>query len=131
MLLGHALMALVMDVSPPPVATLHAAVTMVVALWAVFFARHAIDLVCAAAYVASCEVLWRMTSASIPWEMAKYALVFIAASAIYRFVPRPRRLAVPLLILALILPSAVVTIERFGFFGAASGWRSTCWATSP
>ena len=38
----------------------------------------------AAAYIAGCEVLWRMKKADLPWEMGKYATILILAMAIMR-----------------------------------------------
>jgi hypothetical protein len=111
---AHALFGLVSDYSPPPLASLHAYLTIAVAVWLVGIRRNAEAMVCIAAYVAASDVLWRMTKSSVPWEVSKLLLILIFLVAMVRIIRRPRRIGLPLLSLLLLTPSAVVTLERFG-----------------
>jgi O-antigen ligase len=61
-------------------------------------------------YVSACDVLWRMTNASVPWEFAKYLTILVAIGAIVRFVKRPRRITIPLLFMLVLVPGAVITL---------------------
>ncbi|HYF47525.1 MAG TPA: O-antigen ligase family protein [Acidimicrobiales bacterium] len=111
---GHVALGAFSDLSPPPLASMHAFITLVTAVWLVGVRRNAEAMTCIAAYVGASDVLWRMTSASVPWEVSKIALIVIFAIAAARIVRRPRRIGLPLLSLILLAPSAVVTLERFG-----------------
>jgi O-antigen ligase len=93
-----------------PLATLNAAVVTLAALWCVFIARQVLLAIMALAYVSASDVLWRMTNASVPWEFAKYLTIVIAVGTIARFVRRPRRIALPLLFLAVLVPGALITL---------------------
>ena len=110
----HALLGGFSDFSPPPLASLHAILTLAAAVWLAGIRRNAEALTCIAAYIAASDVFWRMTSASVPWEVSKLSLIVIFALAIVRIIRRPRRIGLPLLALLLLAPSAVVTLERFG-----------------
>jgi hypothetical protein len=114
---AHAAFGMFADLSPPPVATLHAIVVPIIAFWLVGVRRNAEAVACIATYVAACDVLWRMTGASVPWELSKILLILILLVAIVRIVRRPLRIGLPLLFLALLVPSAMVTVERFGILG--------------
>lgn len=113
----HGVFGLVADFSPPPLTTLHAVGTLAIAVWLVGVRRNAEAVACIAAYIASSDVLWRMTSASVPWEISKISLALIFTVGIFRIIRRPRRIGLPLTLLLLLMPSAVVTIERFGILG--------------
>ena len=114
---ANAALGLFSDFSPPPVATIHALGTIVIAVWFVGVRRNAEAMACIAAYVAASDVFWRMTDASVPWEVSKIALILIFLTAIIRIIRRPKRIGLPLLSLLLLAPSAVVTVERFGILG--------------
>lgn len=114
---AHALFGLVSDFSPPPVSTMHAIGTLVLALWLVGVRRSPEGVACIAAYTAASDVLWRMTGASVPWEVSKLSLVFIFSVGIIRIIRRPCRFGLPLTLMLLLMPSAVVTLERFGVVG--------------
>lgn len=116
-LAAHVALGLVSDINPPPVASLHAIITLAAAAWLVGIRRDAEAVACIAGYVAASDVLWRMTGASVPWEIGKIALTLIFAFAIVRIIRRPRRIGLPIGLLLLLVPSAVVTIERFGLLG--------------
>lgn len=114
---AHVFFGLIADFSPPPVASLHAIGVLAIAVWLVGVRRDAEGMTCIAAYVAACDVLWRMTSAAVPWEVSKLALIAIFTVAAVRIVRRPQRFGLPLTALMLLAPSAVVTVERFGILG--------------
>jgi O-antigen ligase len=64
----------------------------------------------AAAYVIGSEVLWRMTSASVFYEMGKYAVILILGVSLIHH--RRRRIPVtPLFFMLLLLPSIVLTLD--------------------
>lgn len=70
----------------------------------------------AALYIASAEVLWRMTRGYFFWEQAKYLLILFLALAFLRSRSRgtlTERLS--LLLPLFLLPSCVLTIEYLGF----------------
>jgi len=115
-LLGGQLLAL-----SPLLATLHAATTVVVVAWISLFSRRPDALVGAAAYVVGCEVLWRQTGASVPWQASVYLLVAIFGVGVIRFAARPShrlRAAVPIVYLALLVPGASATIGAVGLIGS-------------
>jgi hypothetical protein len=116
-LAAHAAFGLFSDISPPPLATLHAIVVPIIAVWLVGIRRSPEGVACIATYVAACDVLWRMTRASVPWEISKILVILILIVGIVRIVRRPLRIGLPLLFLALLVPSAMVTVERFGLLG--------------
>jgi hypothetical protein len=110
----HILLGVFSDYSPPPLASIHAVLALVAAVWLVGVRRDVEAVACIAAYLASCDVLWRMTGAAVPWEISKAALFATLALATVRIIRRPKRIGLPLLSLLLLTPSAVVTLERFG-----------------
>jgi hypothetical protein len=114
----HVVFGIVSDVNPPPLATMHAFATLVVAAWLVGVRRDVEAVACISGYVAASDVLWRMTGASVPWEIVKIALTLIFVVAIIRMVRKPRRLGLPIALLLLLIPSMVVTLERFGVVAA-------------
>jgi hypothetical protein len=114
---AHALLGIFSDLTPPPLASLHAFATIVIAIWLVGIRRNVEAMACIAAYFAACDVFWRMTEASVPWEISKLALIIVFTTAIVRLIRRPRRIGLPLFSLLLLVPSAVVTVERFGILG--------------
>ncbi|OWY62184.1 hypothetical protein B7486_59810, partial [cyanobacterium TDX16] len=102
-------------------ATLHAGATVVVVLWIALFSRRPDALVGAGAYVVGCEVLWRQTEASVPWQISIYLLVAIFGVGLVRFAARPpRRLraAIPIVYLVLLAPGAFATVGALGALGA-------------
>jgi hypothetical protein len=113
----HAAFGLGAGFSPPPLASLHAYIVPLIALWLVGVRRDVEAVGCIAAYIAASDVLWRMTGAGVPWEWSKILLIVIMLTAMVRVIRRPRHLGLPLAFLALLVPSVVVTIERFGFLG--------------
>jgi hypothetical protein len=63
----------------------------------------------AAAYIAGCEVLWRMKKADLPWEMGKYATILILVMAIMR-AGKLKRSLLPAAYFILLLPSCVMIV---------------------
>ena len=80
---------------------------------------------CAAGYITGAEVLWRMAEAPVPWEFGKYAV----ASLLLLWLVRFRRLAggMPMLYLALLLPSVALTATDAGPVTALVAIRTTLW----
>ncbi len=96
----------------PLVSTLHAFLVFALGLvWAV--AGHEDRVAAWGGYVAVCDVLWRMTRASVPWEFAKYALALVLALAIARS-GRLRGMALPFAYLGLLLPSSLLVVWNLG-----------------
>jgi hypothetical protein len=60
----------------------------------------------AAAYIAGCEVFWRMKKAELPWEMGKYATILVLGMAIMR-AGKLKRSLLPMAYFVLLLPSCV------------------------
>jgi hypothetical protein len=63
-------------------------------------------------YVTGCEVLWRMTTDRLPWELGKYAVILVCGVAIVR-ARGMRGIVPPLMCFSLLLPSAVLTLMDF------------------
>ena len=63
----------------------------------------------AAAYIAGCEVIWRMKKAELPWEMGKYATILILVMAIMR-AGKLRRSFLPAAYFICLLPSCVIVL---------------------
>jgi len=95
----------------PEVGRVHAwAALLVGAAWAMS-GSHPSRVLCAAAYIAGSEVLWRMTGAPIFWEFGKYAVIAVLLLAIPR--ARPLRATnFPIVFFALLVPSIALTIAE-------------------
>jgi hypothetical protein len=98
----------------PAVATAHAVLTVAVASFLALSARFD-RVVCAAAYIAGSEVLWRMSHAAIFWETGKYAVILIFTISLLRLRPT-RSLALPVLYFLLLLPS--IALAPYGLLSA-------------
>jgi hypothetical protein len=61
-----------------------------------------------AAYVVGAEVLWRMTSADVYWEVGKYGVAVVVIVTALRLRQLSRRQLLPLLYFLLLLPSVVL-----------------------
>jgi hypothetical protein len=96
-------------------ATVQAWVSIAVALWWAISDRRPERAVMAAGYVASCDVLWRMTNAHIFWEAADYIATVVLAIGVLRFVKWRRNMALPSTYFALLVPSAVLTLAALSF----------------
>jgi hypothetical protein len=120
-LLLHMPLAMLMEISPW-FSTIHAAFVLVYGIVAGLTGRTT-HVLFALAYIASCEVLWRMSQAHLVWEYAKYAmvvLVFIALVAEWRLQSEWRRIRTlaPIFLLVVLLPGAIITIFELGISNA-------------
>ena len=93
------------------VATLHALLVLAAGLGVALIGRRPMQVAYFAAYVTGAEVLWRMCDAAVPWEFGKYATVVLLVAALLR-VPRLKLPVLPLAYLALLLPSALLTLAN-------------------
>jgi O-Antigen ligase len=100
------------------VATAHAYLTVAGAILICALARSPQIVVALAAYVAGCDVFWRMSQAHVPWELGKYLLAGVAVAGLIRFVPRPQRIGLPVVFVALLVPGSWITVEALGFDAA-------------
>ena len=91
-------------------AVLHALLVFGIGLVAAVMPRRSHLVAYAAAYITGAAVFWRMKAAKIPWEFDKYAIVAIFIVALV-FSVRIRRPALPLAYLALLVPSAFLTVS--------------------
>ncbi len=90
-------------------AAVHAGVVLFVGLVWSTFGRRVDRVAYVTAYVTGAEVFWRMTNNRLPWELGKYSVVLICTIAIVR-IRGLKGLLWPLLGLALLLPSAALTV---------------------
>jgi O-antigen ligase len=95
-------------------ATLHALVTLGVGVALGLISRTPAAAVCAAAYAAGSEAVWRLAHAQVFWEFGKYSSAVILLAALYRL-PRPRIHGAAALYFLLLLPSAVITYSGLPF----------------
>lgn len=112
-LAAHAALAPLMRESST-IATLHAIVTLVVAMWAAVRWRPE-QVMYVAAYITGAEILWRMTDADVYWEVGKYAVAVVFIVAALRLTHLSRWQLLPLLYFLLLLPSVVLVDPATGF----------------
>ncbi len=94
------------------ISTIHALVVFAIGIiWAL--GGHEDRVAVWGGYVAVCDVLWRMTHASVLWEFAKYSLVLVFAIAVFRS-KRLRGTALPLIYLGLLVPSSLLVVWVLG-----------------
>lgn len=91
------------------VATLHAVATAILGLWWAMRGRQLERVAYMAAYIAGSEVLWRMSSASVFWEFAKYSTAAMFLIALLRL-GRCRRSTMAFIYFSLLLPSVAQTL---------------------
>lgn len=92
----------------PIFATLHAFVTIAIGIWVAMMPYPMTKVANAAAYIAGTELLWRMTGASVFWEIGKYGVILIALLALFRM--RVRQIPVVLFLFGLFLLPAVFPV---------------------
>ncbi len=117
----HAPLALAMNMSPW-FATAHGVLALLFGLRAALLGRTA-QVIYAVAYIASAEVLWRMSRANLFWEYAKYAVVVIIFVALVAEWGRRTevlrlRSVWPALMLVALIPAVVITILQVGLTDA-------------
>jgi hypothetical protein len=109
-LTGHVLLGSMMR-AYPGIGTVHAYLTCAVALWAAL-RWNSTGIACVAAYVAGADVLWRMTDAQIPWEIAKYLIAALCVAGILRLGRRATWSVLPVAYLIALMPSIGLLLER-------------------
>jgi O-antigen ligase len=107
-LAGHVVLAIAMRVAPS-LATAHAFACVALGL-VTAAVRKPRDVVIMMAYITGAEVLWRMTRAGTPYELAKYAVTAMAMISLVR-IRWPRNRVLALLYLGLMLPSVALTLS--------------------
>lgn len=110
--LAHMLLAVLMR-QHAILATVHALLALSGAVWVAAVTPWVENIACAAAYLTGAELLWRITDAQVFHEVGKYGVILVLGIGLLRL-GGSRRLAMPLLYLAVLLPSAVLTIDEFG-----------------
>ena len=119
-LLGHLALGVLISLDGR-LATLHGALLVVSVAGLIIYNRSAVLSVAAIAYVASFDVIWRMSGAAMPWEAGKYCVLIFSILLAFRSGKIGRTL-VPFLYVAVIVlsvPLALTTVEApgFKFFG--------------
>jgi len=97
----------------PTVATLHGLLTVAAVLGAAFFFPRISPIIYGVVYLATADVLWRMTGASVPWEISKLGLALVSIVVLVRFHKRlPNQLA--LWYFVLLIPGALIAVIAGG-----------------
>lgn len=89
--------------------TIHAVATVGVAVALMFFGKRPDRIVAVAAYGGMCDVYWRMTKSSAPWELSKYLLALCAVVLTLRFLRRAPKGWVPSALLLTLVPGMLLT----------------------
>ncbi len=99
------------------VATAHAVLTVAISVPIMVFSKRPTWIVAAAAYGGVCDVFWRMTRSSAPWEVSKYLLALGAVVLLIRYVRDWRHGAVPIALLLMLTPGILhsALVEGIGF----------------
>ncbi len=117
LLLFHMLLALVMD-SFRAVATVHAIGSLLIAV-KLAGSRKTHDLaIYACGYIATADVLWRMTKSMVFWEFGKYAVVAVMGLILVNQKGRLGLSAWGLLYFALLMPSVALAVGAQGLTNA-------------
>lgn len=93
----------------PQIATLHAIAVGAAACIYALSTKHVRRIGIAAAYIVGCEVLWRMSKATIFWEYGKYASAAVFAIGLMRIQSKSNRV-LALLYFGLLVPSIAMSI---------------------
>ena len=108
---AHLLLAVLLRANPA-LATGHAILTCLVAIWAVL-RWTTVSIACVASYAAGADVLWRMTGAHVPWEISKYLIVFCCLGGLLRLGRSARWNVLALIYIAALAPSILVLLQGF------------------
>jgi O-antigen ligase len=103
----HAPLGIVMH-AVPALATVHGLATVLLAIW-VGLRRSAAEALWVAAYIAGCDVLWRASVATLPWELGKYGILLLFGLTLARRAEWFRLPVLPVLYFLALLPSALLT----------------------
>ena len=112
LVVGHMVLAVLMR-QHALLATAHAVIALGAAVWVAAVTPWVEHIAGAAAYITGAELLWRITNAQVFHEVGKYGVILVLGIGLLRL-GGSRRVAMPLLYLAVLLPSAILTIEQFG-----------------
>ncbi len=108
---GHATLGL-LALSSSMLATAHGVVVAGLLVVTAFGSSRLDRLVLVTVYAALCDVFWRMTGASLPWELSKYLLLLGAGALAVRIPGTLRARAVPIAFVAVtVISIAVVTVS--------------------
>src|SRR5689334_16723392 len=92
----------------------HALGVLALGVWWATLGRRPAWAVAAAAYIAGAEILWRMTGTGLFWEFGKYSASLILLLVFLRLPSHRTTSWGALLYIALLLPSAVITLQELG-----------------
>ncbi|MEO1368696.1 MAG: O-antigen ligase family protein, partial [Acidobacteriota bacterium] len=109
----HAALGVVLEMSSA-LATLHALGVLALGLRFAASPGRQAEAVYVCGYIASCDVLWRMTKARVFWEYSKYAVILILVLIMLQRGVRSGFARWGILYFALLVPSSVLTISYFG-----------------
>ncbi len=93
----------------PGLATAHGMLTIAVVFAAALALQRPAPIIVGTAYIAVADVFWRMTEASVPWEISKHSLTALSIIILFRFAKRLPE-AHSLWYIALLLPAALITL---------------------
>jgi hypothetical protein len=116
LIVAHLVLAALIQISPTRaeyVGTVHAFGTIAVGCWAMLRWKP-IQIAYVAAYAAGSDVLWRMTGAHVPWEVAKYLVVLLSICGILRMGQRARWNYLALIYFVALLPSIGALLQYQG-----------------
>ena len=109
----HAPMAIALrDMATVP--RFHALGVLGLGVWWATMGRRPGWAVAAAAYIAGAEILWRMTGTGLFWEFGKYSATLILLLVFMRLPARRTTYWGALLYMALLVPSALITLQEVG-----------------
>jgi O-antigen ligase len=109
---GHVVLGVLMH-QYPMLATAHALIVIAAAIGVAALTPWSDNIAYAAAYVVGAELLWRITDAQVFHEVGKYALILILGIGLLRL-GGGRKVAMPVLYLAVLVPSVILTIDAYG-----------------
>lgn len=109
---AHIVLAIAMRAFPV-IGTVHALACLGVGLFIAATTRRMQYVAWLVAYIAGCEVLWRMCKAGVFWEFGKYSMIAIMLVAIVRLRVR-HNLGLAFAYFGLLTPSIVLTLELLG-----------------
>lgn len=95
-------------------ASLHALATLAAVVGLSLWSPRLAPVLGVTAYAGVCDVFWRMTGAVGPYEGAKYALIVGFGAILVRFVRRPRRAGLPVLLILMLVPGALLGMAELG-----------------
>jgi hypothetical protein len=112
---AHAVLGIAMK-KIPALATTHALLSFLVAIYWAATSRGQSKVITAVCYLAAAEVTWRMARASVFWEFGKYAVCAVLLVAMWRHRP-PRLNSLALIYFGLLIPSTLLTCVVYPDFG--------------